>query len=197
MFVLKKLILLSIAVFVVAWVVGTNFFDSEKTVYKVVPNSMKAKVSEPEVVEYNLEKEEKIKAPEFKVSTLDGEVMKLSEYEGQRVILNFWTTWCPPCKEEMPQLQKYFEEAAEKQNTVVLAMNMTDQEEGIAEVQQFVDKNELSFPILLDETDDVSINYGILTIPTTFILDEDGFVEEQILGPITEEMLIEKLGKVQ
>lgn len=197
MFVLKKLILLSIAVFVVAWVVGTNFFDSEKTVYKVVPNSMKAKVSEPEVVEYNLEKEEKIKAPEFKVSTLDGEVMKLSDYEGQRVILNFWTTWCPPCKEEMPQLQKYFEEAAEKQNTVVLAMNMTDQEEGIAEVQQFVDENELTFPILLDETDDVSINYGILSIPTTFIIGEDGYVEEQILGPITEEMLIEMLGKVQ
>ncbi len=133
-----------------------------------------------------------IPAPDFKLTTLTGETVKLSDYRGKKVFINFWATWCPPCKEEMPHIQQYYEKSA-KDDVVILAIN-EDSKGNRDAIQQFVNEYSLSFPILLDETGDVSITYEILTLPTSMIINEEGVVVEQIIGPVTEEMLHEKLG---
>lgn len=146
-------------------------------------------VNETEVLDVDMA------AKDFELKTLDGNTVKLSDYKGKRVLLNFWATWCPPCREEMPAFQKYHEELAEKNNAAILAVNVTDQDFGMETIGEFVDYYELTFPILLDETGDVSKDYEILAIPTTFIIDENGQVSEQINGPLTNEMLQQLLGE--
>ncbi|SOB94235.1 peroxiredoxin [Ureibacillus xyleni] len=131
----------------------------------------------------------------FSLTTLDGEKVKLSDLLGKKVFINFWATWCPPCEEEMPHIEKYYEIYAEKHNVVILGVNTTDLEGDKDSIRKFIQEHEISFPILLDETGDVSKQYGILTLPTSMIIDENGMIEEQIIGPVTEEMLLEKLGQ--
>ncbi|MFJ8235124.1 TlpA disulfide reductase family protein [Ureibacillus sp. NPDC094379] len=134
-------------------------------------------------------------AKDFQLKTLDGKTVQLSDLKGKKVLLNFWATWCPPCREEMPELQKYYEESAEKNNVVLLGVNITDQEFGIKTVREFIDYYGLTFPIILDKTGDVSIDYEILSIPTTFIIDEQGMIIQQIKGPVNLEMLHQLLGE--
>ena len=139
---------------------------------------------------------EKVKAPKIITKTLDGNTINLADYKGKRVVLNFWATYCPPCKEEMPQLQHYFEESAEAQNAVILGVNLTDQDIGMKAIKKFVNEYEVTFPILLDEKGEISSNYGVITIPSTIIVNGEGYIETQIVGPVTEELLIHKLGEL-
>ncbi|MGE7665920.1 peroxiredoxin family protein [Ureibacillus composti] len=147
------------------------------------------KINESEVINVNSA------AKDFQLKTLDGKTVRLSDLKGKKVLLNFWATWCPPCREEMPELQKYYEELAEKNNVVFLGVNITDQEFGIKTVREFVDYYGLTFPIILDETGDVSMDYEILSIPTTFIINEQGMIVQEINGPVNMEMLHQLLGE--
>jgi len=134
-----------------------------------------------------------IKAPNFELKTLSGDTVRLSDYKGKKVFINFWATWCPPCVEEMPTIQRFYEEYGTKEDIVILAINATDLETSIDKVKTFTHEYGISFPVLLDEKGKVSIDYEILTIPTSMIVDENGMSVEQIIGPVTEEMLISKL----
>ena len=129
------------------------------------------------------------KAPNFELKSLTGEKVTLSDFKGKKIFINFWATWCPPCVEEMPTIQKFYEELADDDNIVILAVNVTDQELKTETVEQFAHEYGISFPILLDQKGDVSMNYNVLTIPTSVIINEEGMLVEQILGPVTEEML--------
>lgn len=135
-------------------------------------------------------------APNFVLDSISGEEMSLADLKGQRVILNFWATWCPPCKAEMPHMQNYFEEHAEEQIATILAVNLTDQDNGLQKIQQFISDYELTFPVVLDVDGKIANQYGIITIPTTFILDEEGNIERKISGPVSEEMLISLLAQM-
>ncbi|MCR8847855.1 redoxin domain-containing protein [Rossellomorea sp. SC111] len=128
-------------------------------------------------------------APDFALTTLDGEEVKLSDYQGKKVILNFWATWCPPCKAEMPHMEQYYEKNAKKENVEILAVNLTSQDDGKKAVQQFVDGYELTFPILLDEKGDLGSEYRAFTIPTTYMIDTKGHIQHKIVGPMNEEMM--------
>lgn len=134
-----------------------------------------------------------VAAPDFELKTLNGERVKLSDFKGKKVLINFWATWCPPCVEEMPAMQEFHDEHAAKEGVVILAVNATDKESNIDTVKRFVHEFGISFPILLDDNGDVLLNYEVLTLPTSLIIDEGGMVVEQLLGPITEEVLVEKL----
>lgn len=134
------------------------------------------------------------KAMNFQLETIENEMIQLSDLKGKKVVLNFWTSWCPPCKEEMPQLNEYYEQYADAHNVEILAINITDQEFSVKDVKQFVQQYRVIFPVLLDETGKVSMDYAVLTIPTTFIINEEGMVVEKIVGPATKEMLLQKLG---
>lgn len=128
------------------------------------------------------------RAPDF-ISTLEGEEVKLSDYQGKKVILNFWATWCPPCKAEMPHMEQYYEKNANKENVEILAVNLTSQDEGEKAVQQFVDGYELTFPILMDEKGEIGDEYRAFTIPTTYMIDTNGLIQHKIVGPMNEEMM--------
>ncbi len=130
-----------------------------------------------------------IPAPQFVTKTLDGKTVQLSDFLGKRVILNVWTTWCPPCQEEIPELQKFYETTAMKHNVVLLGLNITEEDLGIDVIRDFRDYYGITYPILLDETGEITDQYEVITIPTTYIIDEKGNLEKQILGPLTDAML--------
>lgn len=133
-------------------------------------------------------------APNFELKTLEGETAKLSDYRGKKVILNFWATWCPPCRAEMPHMQKYYEKQAKEDNVEILAVNLTTVDHGMEKITSFVSEYELSFPILLDSGGEMGAVYQAVTIPTSYILDAKGRVQSKFVGPM-DQATIEKLIK--
>ncbi len=129
------------------------------------------------------------KAPDFGLTTLGGEKVKLSDYKGKKVILNFWATWCPPCKAEMPHMEKYYEKNADKENVEILAVNLTSMDKGEKKVKEFVDGYGLTFPILLDAEGKIGEEYQAFTIPTTYMIDTKGNIQHKIVGPMNEDMM--------
>lgn len=129
-------------------------------------------------------------APDFKLATLTGDNVMLSDYIGKKVILNFWASWCGPCKSEMPHMQKYYERYSGLENVEIIAVNMTSEEgKGERAVADFVKEYELTFPVLLDSAGHVMELYEIFTIPTTFMIGTDGEIDRKILGPLDEEQI--------
>jgi len=135
-------------------------------------------------------------APDFELTTLDGKEVRLSDYQGKKVILNFWATWCPPCRAEMPDMQNYFEEQADRENVEILAVNLTTEDRGIDKVQSFVREYELTFPVPMDTSGEIGSVYQAVTIPTSYILDTDGRVQNKIVGPMNETMIEEMIANI-
>lgn len=135
-------------------------------------------------------------APNFELETLEGETVKLSDYRGKKVILNFWATWCPPCRAEMPHMQKYYEEQAVKDNVEVLAVNLTTKDHGMEKITSFVSEYELSFPILLDSKGAMGSVYQAVTIPTSYILDTEGRVQSKFVGPMDQATIENLISKI-
>src|SRR5690554_1010142 len=108
-------------------------------------------------------------APDFELMTLDGETARLSDYKGKKVILNFWASWCPPCRAEMPDMQKYYEEQAAKENVEILAVNLTTEDRGMEKITAFIEEFNLTFPIPMDREGDIGKLYQAVAIPTTYM----------------------------
>lgn len=119
------------------------------------------------------------KAIDFKLDTLSGESVTLSELKGKKVVLNFWATWCPPCKEEMPIMQEFYTKNGK--DVEILAINI-DPQYNVKEYQKAMG---LTFPILLDKDDKINTAYDILTVPTTYIINEQGIITHKQIGAIT------------
>lgn len=128
--------------------------------------------------------------PDFELTTLTGDVVRLSDYKGKKVILNFWATWCPPCKEEMPHMEKYYQKNKDTENIEIIAVNMTTAERPES-VREFVDAYELTFPIPLDKTGEIMDAYKIGQLPMTYMINTDGTIAHQISGPINGKVLNE------
>lgn len=135
-------------------------------------------------------------SPDFELITLEGEKVKLSDYQGKKVILNFWATWCPPCRAEMPHMQNYFEEHAAGNNVEILAVNLTTEDRGIDKVRNFVKEYELTFPIPMDEKGDIGTLYQAVTIPTSYMIDTEGRVQNKVVGPMNETMMKEMIANM-
>lgn len=122
-------------------------------------------------------------APDFSLATPDGETIALSDLQGQAVLVNFWATWCPPCRAEMPAIQQVYEQYQE-QGFTVLAVDLQETE---AEVTAFATQLDLSFPILIDPKGQVFSRYQVRALPTTFFVDRNGVIQEITLGgPMTQ-----------
>src|SRR5690625_2621225 len=120
-------------------------------------------------------------APDFELETSDGETVKLSDFRGKRVMVNFWATWCPPCRAEMPDIQKFYE----NKDVVILAVNLIDSRPDEAEnVEPFVDDYGLTFPVLLDKRSEVAGLYQIQPIPTNFLIDSSGRIHNVAYGAL-------------
>lgn len=134
-------------------------------------------------------------APDFQLSSLDGQTISLSDFRGNPVLLNFWATWCGPCQYEMPFLQELYEDEEWSQKGLVILT--VDIGEHPAKVKYFVEGLSLSFMVLLDIDQDVALKYNIRAIPTTFFIDKDGIIQETKIGAFTDKAEIEKrLGKI-
>lgn len=128
------------------------------------------------------------RAPDFILSGLDEADITLSDFRNNVVVLNFWASWCPPCRAEMPHMERLFEEYKDK-GVVVLGVNLTSTEEGIETVRSFVRNEELSLPVALDRQAEVSGMYRIVSYPTTYIIDRQGVIRNVLPGAINFERL--------
>ncbi len=123
-------------------------------------------------------------APDFELVSLSGETFQLEDYRGKPVLLNFWATWCAPCRLEMPAFQSRYEEHAGE-----LAIVAVNNAESPSDVQAFVDELGLTFDILLDPDAAVQRLYLVRGYPTSFLLDADGIIRVQHVGLMTEDQL--------
>src|SRR5690606_28742110 len=131
-------------------------------------------------------------APDFSLETLNGEKLSLSEYRGQVVMINFWATWCPPCRAEMPDMQRFYE----KSDVVILAVNQTKSETSVGKVQDFTDKLGITYPILLDQEGEIDRLYRIQPLPTTYMIDPNGVIRFKTYGPMNYDMMMKEYRKL-
>lgn len=169
-------------------------------VYDFVNN----KDAEVEIIQLSGKQEEQIQqtsegleigdeAPNFRLKTITGGNIELSAYRGQRVMLNFWATWCPPCRTEMPDMEKLYVE----KDIQVLAVNLTQSEAKIEDVTEFVTTNKLTFPILLDEQLDVATMYEVRPIPITYMIDSNGIIQYKSLGALSYQQMVQILDAIE
>ncbi len=119
-----------------------------------------------------------------------GERVSLSDFRGQPVVLNFWATWCVPCRTEMPDLQDAYDE----DGVVVLAVNWQESE-GV--VQDFLDEFGLDFPVALDREGGVREHYGVVGLPATFFIDAEGILRARNFGPVYGNLLSDGIRAAQ
>lgn len=135
------------------------------------------------------------KAPDFELETLSGETIKLSDLQGKKVFLNFWATWCPPCKKEMPEMQKFYEQHSDE--VEILAVNVTGQEQSLKAVRAFMEDYNFTYPIGLDKELTVTNKYMVIAYPTTFFIGTDGVIQQKKkVGPMTNYFMKEMLKKL-
>ena len=126
-------------------------------------------------------------APDFNLKDLDGKSVKLSDYKGKIVILNFWAVWCQYCKQEMPDLNELNKELGKDNEAVIIAV---DAQESSDTVKNYLSSNNINLKVLLDQDGSVSQTYGVTGFPTTFIINKDGSVYTYIPGLTNKETLL-------
>ena len=130
-------------------------------------------------------------APDFALRDLDGRVHRLSDYRGQVVFINFWATWCPPCRQELPEIQAVYDDKKDE-GLVVLEVNY---QESATKAGDYWDEQGLTMPVLLDSSGDVQDQYRLVGLPDSFFVDRDGILREMHLGAISREDMLAKLEK--
>jgi len=119
-------------------------------------------------------------APNFQLIDLNGRSHRLSDYRGQVVFLNLWATWCPPCRDEMPSMERLYRRL---QGEAFVMLAISQDTEPNESVRPFVEQLHLSFPILIDSEGKVPPKYGVTGYPETFVIDRNGGVIDHIIGP--------------
>lgn len=140
---------------------------------------------------------DRVEAPDFTLVDQFGEEHKLSDYKGKVVFLNFWATWCPPCREEMPDIEALYKEYGENsEDLIILSVanpktkdNPNNNDKTIEEVTKFMEDNGYSYPTLMDTTGDVLLQYYITAFPTTFMIDREGRVIGYASGALTKDIM--------
>lgn len=131
-------------------------------------------------------------APDFTLDTLQGGQVRLSDLRGKIVVINFWASWCPPCRAETPALQNSYERYKDS-GVVILGVNLTDQD-SLNDVKDFVRQFGLTYPILLDRDGSTSLRYRIQGLPSTYFLNRAGVIRTVVVGgPMSETFIASKI----
>ena len=136
--------------------------------------------------------EKKESAPAFSLVLLDGKTFNLGDYKGKPVLINFFASWCLPCREEMPVLEKMGQEYSQK-GVIFLGIAIDDTE---AKMNDFVARYGVTFPVGLDKTSTIQKSFGLYGIPTTYFIDKQGVINYSHSGSVTEELLQHELDKL-
>jgi peroxiredoxin len=136
------------------------------------------------------------RAPDFSLRILDShDTLRLSQYTGQPVLINFWASWCRPCRTEMPELQQAYD-AHQAEGLMVIGINTTSQD-SLTDARAFVREMQLTFPILLDETGEVSETlYRVLSLPTSVFVDRAGSVQRVQVGAMSGQQVDEYVAEI-
>lgn len=136
--------------------------------------------------------EGKVMSIDFTLYDQYGKEHKLSDYRGKTVFLNFWATWCPPCRGEMPHIEDLYKEYNKNQDEVVIlgvASPNLGNEGSEEDIKEFLNQNAYTFPVLMDKDGGLVYQYGISAFPTTFIIDKDGYVTQYVPGAMDKETM--------
>lgn len=179
----KKIVLILVLVFVVllggAYVLYSRFSDD----FKQEQLSGQAASNAGDSASYGADGKEKQAAPDFTVYDADGNAAQLSDYIGKPIVLNFWASWCGPCKNEMPEFN---EKSIELEGKVqFLMVNMTDgSRETLDTAKAYVESEGFTFPVLYDTDIDAANTYRVYSLPTTYFIDENGGLTARASGTI-------------
>lgn len=126
------------------------------------------------------------KAPDFNLKDQYGVVHSLESYKGKVIFLNFWATWCPPCKKEMPDIENIYKEYGENKKGVVI-LGINNEKKDV--VKKFLEEKGYTFPTVIDENSEVMRKYFIQAFPTSFVIDKEGNVYGYVMGGLTKEQI--------
>lgn len=183
---MKNKITLLIIIFVFILLIGGSY-----VLYNYLsPNVSSDKITthEDSQNENETSQQEKSLAPDFTVYDKSGKEVSLSDFIGKPTIVNFWASWCGPCKMEMPDFEEKYQSLGEEIN--FLMVNMTDgSRETVKTASDFIEKEGFTFPVYYDEKSNASITYSVYSLPTTYFIDADGYAIAQSTGAIDSETL--------
>lgn len=179
-----------IAIVVLLLVVGWGIYDYSQS--KKEQSATATQTIQLEDVEIGIQKGKR--APNFTLLDLDGNEVELSDFIGKKVILNFWATWCPPCRAEMPHMESIYKK--NNKEVVVLAVNLSNTEKSDSDVQEFVKDFKLSFPIVMDTKGEISGQYQVFAYPTSLMIDSQGVIQEIYRGAINEDIMKKSLSNM-
>ncbi len=134
-----------------------------------------------------------VAAPDFTRATLNGGTFQLSDFQGKIVVLNFWATWCGPCREEIPDFIELQEQMSEDVQFVGVALD----EEGVDVVRPFAKKFDINYPIVVDDSGDVARKYGgVRALPTTYVINRQGNIRYRTPGRVPKKILQDALAEM-
>ena len=167
-----KRLIIGLCVVVVVLIIYSGFLNTEQDAPQSPPGP-----SSP--VDLSL-------APDFELQALDGSLVKLSDYRGQDVFINFWASWCGPCRREMPDIEAIHREYAAN-GLVVLTVNLGEKKDT---VQHYMQANSFTFPVLLDTDRRVARQYRVSSIPVSVFIDKEGKIRHQRVGLLSKEQML-------
>lgn len=189
---MKKTILLAgtlIAILILASVFYNNYQDNDPS--QLGPSGLYTEIQEQQNDSTDIndtEESTSVPAMDFTVYTENGTPVKLSDFYGKPIVVNFWATWCGPCKSELPAFETLYNEYKDEIN--FLMINLTDgAQETIPGVKDFISKNNYTFPVYFDTEMNAALTYGVYSIPATLFIDADGNIVASQLGAMSENAL--------
>ena len=166
------------------------FINGSFGVYKHLNDSNNSNSNSQSIDREN--KDEKIMSIDFTLYDQNGKEHKLSDYKGKTVFLNFWATWCPPCKEEMPYIEQLYKEYNKNNKDVVIlgvASPNLDREGSKEDIIEFLQQEKYTFPVVMDNNGELAYQYGISAYPTTFIIDKEGYITQYVPGAMDKQTM--------
>lgn len=165
--------------------------------YQNLGSRYKSQAAVPEGTEETEEspQPQKIPAPDFTAESVKGKRISLSSFYGKPIVLNFWASWCPPCKGEMPEFEKQYKKYSK--NIEFIMLNMTDgSRETKKTADNFIKKNHYTFPVYYDVKQEAVYNFQVRAYPTTFFIDKQGNIIAGIEGAMDEDTLESQIGEL-